>query len=210
VIGFLRDIGFSPEEVNKLLSAIKASSGQRMVDAHTLFKNTQKEFVKKASAAGLLQQDVANFWKMLEGFAGYGFNKAHATAYGILGYRMAYLKTHYPLQFMAAVLETTAGSPKEKPYVQEARRMGLKLLGPDVNVSGVSWTLDVNKAAIRRGLSSVNGVGEKAAKELYDYAPYTSMALRAGDRHARGMGCCAGEAGDSHARASGGCLGGVA
>jgi DNA polymerase-3 subunit alpha len=111
---------------------------------------------------------------MTAGFVAYGFNKAHATGYGLRSYRCAYLKAHYPLEFMTALLEVWSGREKEDLYVKEARRMKLRMLPPHVNTSGVVWTLDRKHKAIRKGLLSIKGVGDKAAEEIIAGAPYSS------------------------------------
>jgi len=96
-------------------------------------------------------------------FREYGFNKAHATAYGLLAYRMAYMKVHHPLEFMGALLATWSGvDHKERRYSQEARRMGLQLGRPDINKSELVWSVDA-KGVIRKGLLSVKGCGDSAA-----------------------------------------------
>lgn len=175
VIEILRDLGMTSDEINEFLSAIKASSGSRMKEAILTFKRYQQIFLDRCKAVGMSNQEAHESWHMIEGFAGYGFNKAHATDYGIRGYRMAYMKAHHTLEFMAALLETTAGTPKEPAYIREARRLNIRLLGPDVNVSGPLWTLDRQRNALRRGLASVKGVGVKAATAIAEAAPFTDF-----------------------------------
>jgi DNA polymerase-3 subunit alpha len=76
---------------------------------------------------------------------------------------------------MAATLETTAGKPVEPKYIREARHVGVRLLAPDVNISGPVWTLDRNKQAVRKGLSSIKGVGHGAALAIHENAPYKTL-----------------------------------
>jgi DNA polymerase-3 subunit alpha len=110
-------------------------------------------------------------------------HNSHATGYGIRSYRTAYLKTHYPLEYMTALLTAWAGktSPKkgqpskETLYQREARRIGIKIVSPDVNKSGATWTMDRSRNAIRRGIVSIKGVGVATAHEIADNAPYDSI-----------------------------------
>ena len=114
-------------------------------------------------------------WELVEGFAAYGFNRAHATAYSLLGYQLAYIKIHYPLEFHSALLETTVGTGKEDQYVKETRRMGVNILPACVNNSAVSWGIDRKRKAIRRGLTSIKGLGDKAAQVIAEQAPFDSI-----------------------------------
>jgi DNA polymerase-3 subunit alpha len=121
------------------------------------------------------EDKTAEAWSLVEGFAAYGFNRAHSTAYSLLGYQMAYLKVHYPLEFHAALLETSVGTAKEDQYIKETKRVGVSILGACVNRSGVLWTLDTKSQAIRRGLTSIKGVGARAAEAIVSNAPYASI-----------------------------------
>lgn len=104
-------------------------------------------------------------WDILVPFSGYAFNKAHSAAYGLISYWTAYLKTHYPVEFMAALLQN-ARDNKDKTaiYLGEARRMGIKILPPDVNesVSAFSAVGDV----VRFGMGAIRNVGDKAVEEI--------------------------------------------
>lgn len=174
VVGILRDLGFSPEELTQFLKAVKASN-KNIADAGKVIEHYRKEFIGLAEQTGWVQDDIDFTWKAIEGFAEYGFNRAHATGYGLTAYRMAYLKTHFPLEFATALLKTSAGGQKEKQYVVAVREMGIRMLRPDVNVSGFSWSIDRDKNAVRKGLLSIKGIGERAAKEIADKAPFASV-----------------------------------
>jgi len=175
VLSILADLGMSITDRNKLLKAVKASN-KKSLEAVKTFKRLRKTFEQHCQSHGMSPDETSEAWTMVESFAGYGFNKAHAVQYGVTGYRTAFLKAHHPLEYMAALLETTAGTDKERTYIHEARRMGLRLLGPSVNDSGISWSLDRNRNAIRRGLISIKGVGVKAAVDVVHNAPYTDLA----------------------------------
>jgi DNA polymerase-3 subunit alpha len=112
----------------------------------------------------------------IAGFAEYGFNRAHATVYGITAYRCAYLAARHPVEFHAALLAVAAGSKKEAGYLQTTRRRGVKILSAHVNVSGDTYTVDTRRGAIRKGLRSLDGIGEKSAEVLAAGAPYRDLA----------------------------------
>jgi hypothetical protein len=108
-------------------------------------------------------------------------HNSHATGYGIRSYRTGYMKGHYPLQFMTGLLQTWAGRPsnkkvnKEQTYITESRRIGLRVLPPDVNDSQMTWTIDPPRHGIRKGLLSVDGVGHIKAFQIAKMAPYNSV-----------------------------------
>jgi DNA polymerase-3 subunit alpha len=104
-------------------------------------------------------------FNLMEEFAGYGFNKSHSCAYALLAYQTAYLKTHYPVEFMAALLTSEAGNTdKIVKYINEARGMSISILPPDVNESDLYFT-PVGEA-IRFGLAAIKNVGENTAKAI--------------------------------------------
>ncbi|MET9862007.1 DNA polymerase III subunit alpha [Streptomyces smyrnaeus] len=122
-----------------------------------------KEFVTfeaGCKANGYSDEAIRAVWDVLVPFAGYAFNKAHSAAYGLIAYRTAYLKTHYPAEYMAAVL-TSVGDDRAKmaTYLAECKRMGLKVKAPDVSVSNASFTPN-GEREIRFGLAAVKNVGE--------------------------------------------------
>ena len=175
VLNILRDIGIPYEELNQFLTALKLSN-DKSVRARKIFAGHRKQFLKICREDwGMKQRSARECWDAISGFAGYGFNRAHAASYGLLGYQMAYLKTHNTLEFMGALLETTSGTPKEELYVREAKRLKITILGADVNRSGVVWAIDVNEPGIRRGLLSTKGVGAKAAMSIVENAPYANV-----------------------------------
>lgn len=174
VIGILRDLGFTPDELTEFLKAVKASN-ENIGDAAKVIERYEEHFVNLAGAAGWDATDVEFTWDAIEGFAKYGFNKAHATAYGHRAYYMAYLRTHHPLEFFTSLLRTWAGDPKERDYVIVTKQESIPILKPDVNISGRTWSIDRTRGAIRKGLVSVKGVGEKAASEIELHAPFVDI-----------------------------------
>ena len=131
-------------------------------------------FVKGAKEVNKIETKKANdIFNILEKFAGYGFNKSHSAAYGIISYQTAYLKANFPVDFMAGVLACELGnSEKLSHFLGECQEMGIKVLGPDVNESGESFTpLESDSEpseAIRFGLSAVKGVGDVAGKSIVE------------------------------------------
>jgi len=173
VLQIMRKLGMDIAGINAFFKIIKDSgkgaTGRNVKRAAEVHK-TWAALCKKNGIT-----DVEGAWKYIEGYTQYGFNKAHAAGYGIRSYRCAYLKTHYPLEFMAAVLESNAGKAKEPQYITEARRIGIRILPPDINVSGAKWTIDHKKGAIRKGLSSIKGIGDTAAIDIFENAPYDTV-----------------------------------
>ncbi len=114
---------------------------------------------------GYSEEAAEAIWEILVPFSGYAFNKAHSAAYGLISYWTAYLKTHYPVEFMAALLQGAATNKnKTALYLGEARRMGIQVLSPDVNESVYEYSAvgDV----VRFGLGAIRNVGENAVKDI--------------------------------------------
>src|SRR5579864_6237382 len=123
-------------------------------------------FLEGAKAKGLAPKKVEKIFDLMEQFAGYGFNKSHSAAYAYLAYVTAYLKAHYPVDFMAALLSAETGNTaKVVKYINECRDMGIQILPPDVNASEWSFTPDGDKA-IRFGLGAVKNVGQSAVEGI--------------------------------------------
>lgn len=121
------------------------------------------KFVAGAVANGYTEEHAKEIFHILEPFAGYGFNKSHAVAYTVIAYRTAYLKAHFPVEFMAANLTNELGDPdKFEQYANLCARMGIQILPPDINASEVGFSVE-NKA-IRFGIAGIKGIGEDVAK----------------------------------------------
>jgi len=144
----------------------------------------RNRFIKGALERGFPQKKIEKIFDLMEQFAGYGFNKSHSAAYAYLAYVTAYLKAHYPLEFMSALLTSETGNAaKVVKYINECREMGISVLPPDVNSSDRNFTpaYRSEQLAIRFGLSAVRNLGEAAAdsimqarqesafKSLYDF-----------------------------------------
>src|SRR5271169_2128780 len=113
------------------------------------------------------EKKAVRIFDLMEEFAGYGFNKSHSCAYALLAYQTAFLKTHYPVEFMAALLTSETGNAeKQVKYINEARGMGISILPPDVNESDLYFTPVGD--SIRFGLAAIKNVGEPTAKAIRD------------------------------------------
>jgi len=144
----------------KLIKAISKKS-------HQTIAAEKETFLSGCAEHGLDESKAAEIWELITHFGGYGFNKSHSARYAQVAYQTAYLKVHYPLAFMAALLTYEMGdSDKLAEYMDECRRMGIEVAPPDVNESGAHFTVVGEK--IRFGLAAVKGVGEKAVEAIID------------------------------------------
>src|SRR5690606_2312903 len=139
-------------------------------------------FQQGAAEKGVDEKTASEVFDMMEKFAGYGFNKSHSAAYSLVAYHTAYLKAHYPAEFMAACLTNEAGDSKKLAVaLDEARRMGLELLPPCVNASEHHFTVEGDGAdrKIRYGLYAVKTVGAGAIEaivgERKERGPFESL-----------------------------------
>ncbi|MBI5873770.1 MAG: DNA polymerase III subunit alpha, partial [Candidatus Omnitrophica bacterium] len=145
---------FSPGDADVLRKAMGKKLPEEMV--------VQRErFIEGAKKNKVEQKKAEKIFDLMANFAGYGFNKSHSAAYALIAYQTAYLKMHYPVEFMAAVLTSEmADTDKVIKYIGECRDMGIGILPPDVNESRKDFTVISNK--IKFGLAAVKNVGEAA------------------------------------------------
>ena len=136
------------------------------------------QFVEGATAKGHDKNILEKVWTDWEKFAQYAFNKSHSTCYAFVAYQTAYLKAHYPSEYMAAVLNHAGSIDKITFFMEECKRMGLKVLGPDINESQNGFAVN-KKGEIRFGFSGLKGVGENAIiniiEERNKHGHYTSI-----------------------------------
>jgi DNA polymerase-3 subunit alpha len=134
-------------------------------DKKTMAKE-RNSFIEGCARTNKIPEKKANaIFDLLEKFAGYGFNKSHSAAYGLISYHTAYLKAHYPVEFMAGLLSNEINNTdKISVFVGECKRMGVAILPPDINKSGLKFTPEEQsgKIAIRYGLAAIKNVGESA------------------------------------------------
>jgi DNA polymerase-3 subunit alpha len=125
----------------------------------------RERFVTGAVQRGYPPKKIEKIFDLMAQFAGYGFNKSHSAAYALLAYHTAYLKTHYPVEFMAALLTSVTGSTDDVvKYINECREMGISVEPPDINVSDANFT--PHGQAIRFGLAAVKNVGHNAIESI--------------------------------------------
>ncbi len=123
------------------------------------------QFIGGAGINGHPAEKLEKIWLDWEAFAQYAFNKSHSTCYALVAYQTAYLKAHYPSEYMAAVLNHAGGIEKITFFMEECKRMGLTVLGPDVNESKNGFAVN-KKGEIRFGMSGLKGVGDAAIQNL--------------------------------------------
>lgn len=150
---------------------IKAISKKK---AKTIAKERER-FIVGCVDKKLTSQQAEQIFELIERFAGYGFNKSHSTRYAFIAYQTAYMKAHWPVEFMAALLTYEMdNTDKIVDYIAECNLMGIEVLAPDINESGVNFTplyeqqegKQKGKGVIRFGLAAVKGVGEKAVEQI--------------------------------------------
>jgi DNA polymerase III subunit alpha len=152
--------GFSKGDADSLRKAM----GKK--DRVTLNEKKNK-FITGATEKGHPADKLEKIWTDWEAFAQYAFNKSHSTCYALVAYQTAYLKSHYPGEYMSAVLNNAGAIEKITFFMEECKRMGIKVLGPDINESQNGFA--VNKAGeIRFGLGGLKGVGEAAIDSIID------------------------------------------
>jgi len=162
--------GFSAAEADGLRKIMsKKDPGRKLEDY-------KKQFVMGARAKGVTNRQIAAVWDMMMSFSGYSFCKPHSASYARVSFQAAYLKTHFPAEFMAAVISNMGGFYSTFAYVSEARRMGVTIRPPDVNASDIRWTGQGN--TMRVGWLSLKHLGQKTRHRivaLRQARPFKSM-----------------------------------
>mgnify|MGYP000618455301 FL=1 len=124
------------------------------------------KFIEQAGKNGHDEEKLEKIWKDWEAFASYAFNKSHSTCYAWIAYQTAYLKAHYPAEYMASVLSNNMKDIKAVSFfMEECKRMGMNVLGPDVNESYLKFSVN-DEGAVRFGMAAVKGVGSSAVKSI--------------------------------------------
>ncbi len=161
------------EQVMQVVQTVAGFSlGQADILRRAMGKKKEKvmaeqygRFVAGCLEKGLSRKTADNIWEKIKKFAGYGFNKSHSAAYAFLAYRTAFLKANYPVEFMAAVLSSELGNADKLAFfLKECREMGIAVKPPDVNRSGLRFSVDGD--SIRFGLGAIKGVGTAAAEGI--------------------------------------------
>jgi DNA polymerase-3 subunit alpha len=163
--------GFSKGDADVLRKAM----GKKQIE---VLNKMEAQFMDGAIAKGHPKDKLTKIWTDWKAFAQYAFNKSHSTCYAFVAYQTAYLKAHYPAEYMAAVLNNQNNMEKITFFMEECRRMGVEVLGPDINESDMAFAAS-KKGVIRFGMAGVKGVGEKAVESIIEErnerGPYTSV-----------------------------------
>ena len=152
--------GFSKGDADILRKAM----GKKQI---AVLDKMKVQFVNGATAKGHAKDKLEKIWTDWEAFAQYAFNKSHSTCYAFVAYQTAYLKAHYPSEYMAAVLNHAGSIDKITFFMEECKRMGLTVLGPDINESQNGFAVN-QKGEIRFGFSGLKGVGENAIENIIE------------------------------------------
>ena len=154
---------------------LRKAMGKKQI---SVLDKMKPKFITQAEAKGHDAKKLEKIWKDWEAFASYAFNKSHSTCYAWIAYQTAYLKAHYPAEYMAAVLSNNMNDIKQVTFfMEECKRMKLQVLGPDVNES--FYKFSVNKDyAVRFGMGAVKGVGQNAVLTIVEHrkdGPFKSI-----------------------------------
>jgi DNA polymerase-3 subunit alpha len=153
-----RVAGMPPEEGDLLRRSLRKGRGGDPA--------LRAKFVREAGERGYAAPEVERLWTTMEKFSSYSFNKAHSASYAHMAYQAVYLKVHQPVTYFAAVLNAGGGYYDLPEYIAEAKRNGIRILGPDANRSAAAF--EVEDGAIRVGLTSIKGLGLKSIERLLD------------------------------------------
>jgi error-prone DNA polymerase len=163
--------GFSPDEADELRRAVSKKARYREL------RDFCARFARGAAARNVAPEAIASMWTMILSFTGYSYCKPHACSYAQLAIQSAYLRAHHPAEFMAAVLSNGGGYYSASAYLSEARRMGLKILPPDINKS--DWHYTGVARSIRVGLMQIKGISrrlvDQVASERARAGPFNSL-----------------------------------
>jgi len=163
--------GFTLPEADRLRKAM----GKKIKE---IFEQLKEKFIKGAKQKGISPKLAEKVFALLEKFGGYGFNKSHSAAYALVSYQTAYLKAHYPMEYMASLLSAQPDDQDEVvKYVGDCRANGIAILPPDINTSERDFTVEGD--SIRFGLAAIKGVGEKAIESIAETrnadGPFTTL-----------------------------------
>ncbi len=154
--------GFSKGDADVLRKAM----GKKIF---ALLQKLKPQFLDGGEQKGHPREVLEKIWKDWEAFAAYAFNKSHSTCYAYIAYQTAYLKAHYPAEYMAAVLSNNMNDIKQVTFfMEECKRMGLDVLGPDVNESYYKFAVN-KQGAVRFGMGAVKGVGRSAVETIVEH-----------------------------------------
>jgi DNA polymerase-3 subunit alpha len=152
--------GYTPGQADLIRKAIGKKD-------RSIMAAEKPRFVEGCAKGGLTEAEAQHLWGLIERFADYSFNRAHAACYAYIAYQTAWLKAHHPVEYMAALLTSVKDNKDAKPfYLHVARKMGIPVLIPDVNTSEIDFT--PVESSVRFGLSAIRGVGENVVQKIVD------------------------------------------
>lgn len=143
---------------------LRKAMGKKQIEVLNKMKS---QFMQGCEANGHDLKICEKIWTDWEAFAQYAFNKSHSTCYAFVAYQTAYLKANYPAEYMAAVLNNQGNIDKISFFMEECRKMGIPVLGPDINESDLHFAVN-QKGEIRFGMAGIKGVGEKAVENIVE------------------------------------------
>jgi error-prone DNA polymerase len=152
--------GFNAADGDGLRKALSKKRPEKWLGSY------RKNFYAGARERGVSLNVIETAWRMIESFAGYSFCKPHSASYALVSFQSAYLRAHYPAEFMAAVIFNGGGFYSTSAYLSEARRMGLKLFPPDINASSMAYT--GSGTELRVGLKQLKGVPEAFLEKILE------------------------------------------
>jgi DNA-directed DNA polymerase III PolC len=162
-----RVAGMAPEEGDLLRRSLKKCKENG---------GLKERFFRATGERGYTKGEIEKLWKVMEAFSSYSFNKAHSASYAHMAYQAVYLKVHHPVVYLTSVLNAGGGYYHLVEYVEEAKRKGIRILGPDVNRS--LYQFEVEGEGIRVGFLSIKGLAMKTAEKIIverEYEPYLSI-----------------------------------
>lgn len=159
--------GFSLGEADKLRRAVSKQRSQETMNA------LRESFIKGAKQRAHSDEEIERVWQKISDFAGFGFNKAHSIAYGALAYLSAYTKKYNTTRFFASVISNHGGYYPTRAYVEEARRWGIKIRPPDVNLSQAAFK--VLNGGIITGLAEIKNLSRRSISHIINHQPYPSL-----------------------------------
>jgi len=162
---------FSADEAEQLRKVLSKKHKERQL------RDYKQKFFAGARGHGVLERVIEELWGMIMSFAGYSFCKPHSASYAQVSFKSAWLRVHYPAEFMAGVISNEGGFYSTVAYLSETRRMGLEILPPDINASG--WLYQGCARAIRVGLMQIKGLdrawADRLLAEREDHGPFRSI-----------------------------------
>jgi DNA polymerase-3 subunit alpha len=179
----LTALGMTRDELESMLDAVKASN-KSQAGAKVAIDAAMPRVRELAAGRGWSDVDIEWLADALVAFVGYSFGRGHSAVYGVVAYRTGFMRANYPVRFWTGMLSAYAGGPKqsktrgpkEDEFLVEARDVDhVRILGPHINESEVSYKWDKERHMIRKGLRSIKGIGVKQAEPIVTRAPFKSI-----------------------------------